>query len=243
MQALAERGHKVTVISHFPREKPLKGYRDVNLKGTSRIWFHFYNIDDYTGEWYERFYDTIFLGKATYESCETALSSKEVQKFALNANETFDVIIMQIFAIDCFMGFVHKYQVPHIAVSSGPLMPWHNKRIGATENPSFVPSYVVRYSHGMDFLTRVQNSLCYLYDSLTTFLVLELPTNMLVKKYLGKNVPNFWDIAYNTSLIFENVHFTTSLRKPQVPSHIHVGGIHIGRVQQLPGVSITLNVS
>lgn len=31
-EALAEKGHKVTVLSSFPREKPLKNYRDVTVK-------------------------------------------------------------------------------------------------------------------------------------------------------------------------------------------------------------------
>lgn len=31
-EALAMRGHKVTVLSSFPREKPLKNYRDVTVK-------------------------------------------------------------------------------------------------------------------------------------------------------------------------------------------------------------------
>lgn len=31
-EGLAEAGHKVTVLSSFPRDKPLKNYRDVTVK-------------------------------------------------------------------------------------------------------------------------------------------------------------------------------------------------------------------
>lgn len=37
MRGLAERGHNVTVISHFPDKNPLPGYKDVVLEGLSEI--------------------------------------------------------------------------------------------------------------------------------------------------------------------------------------------------------------
>lgn len=33
MKGLAARGHQVTVVSHFPQEKPLPNYKDLSLKG------------------------------------------------------------------------------------------------------------------------------------------------------------------------------------------------------------------
>lgn len=37
MRGLAERGHNVTVISHFPDKNPVVGYTDVVLEGLSEI--------------------------------------------------------------------------------------------------------------------------------------------------------------------------------------------------------------
>lgn len=37
MRSLAERGHNVTVISHFPDKNPVQGYKDVVLEGLSEI--------------------------------------------------------------------------------------------------------------------------------------------------------------------------------------------------------------
>lgn len=33
MKGLAAKGHQVTVVSHFPQEKPLPNYKDLSLKG------------------------------------------------------------------------------------------------------------------------------------------------------------------------------------------------------------------
>lgn len=46
MEKLALRGHNVTVLSHFPREKPLNGYNDVSLRGTSKILKNFIDLED-----------------------------------------------------------------------------------------------------------------------------------------------------------------------------------------------------
>jgi hypothetical protein len=35
MEALAEEGHEVTVISHFPQNAPLPRYNDISLKDTA----------------------------------------------------------------------------------------------------------------------------------------------------------------------------------------------------------------
>lgn len=37
LRGLAERGHRVTVISHFPDKNPVPGYKDVVLEGLSEI--------------------------------------------------------------------------------------------------------------------------------------------------------------------------------------------------------------
>lgn len=37
MKELADRGHQVSMISPFPREKPIKGYTDISIKGIDVI--------------------------------------------------------------------------------------------------------------------------------------------------------------------------------------------------------------
>lgn len=37
MKELADRGHEVSVINPYPRETPIKNYRDVSVKGIESI--------------------------------------------------------------------------------------------------------------------------------------------------------------------------------------------------------------
>lgn len=236
MKALAAKGHEVTVISHFPQQEPLRNYRDVSLKGTAPPLVHIFNVADYQGLWYEKYVSSFILAYFGYQSCVAGLSSQQMQDF-LKANQTFDLMVMEYFNTDCYLGFAHKFKAPLISVGSCSLMPWLNERFANPDNPSYIPVNLLPYSDHMSFLERVQNTIGYIYNSITSFLFMEIPSNILAKRYFGSDMPNLRDIAYNSSLMLENVHFSLTLPRPQVPNIIDVGGIHIGKVKALPEVS------
>lgn len=236
LKALAVKGHEVTVISHFPQQQSLKSYRDVSLKGTAPPLVDAFNVDNYKGAWYEKYLGNFLLAYFGYKSCVTGLSSRQMQDF-LRSNQTFDLIIMEYFNTDCYLGFAHKFNAPIISVGSCTLMPWLNERFANPDNPAYIPLNLLRHSDHMSFLERVDNTIGYVYSSIMSFLLMEIPSNILAKRYFGDDVPNLREIAYNTSLMLENVHFSLSFPRPQVPSIIDVGGIHIGTVKKLPEVS------
>jgi hypothetical protein len=45
MKALAEAGHEVTVVSHFPNKDPIENYKDESLKGKNDGLKNFVNLD------------------------------------------------------------------------------------------------------------------------------------------------------------------------------------------------------
>lgn len=239
LEALASKGHEVTVISHFPQEQPLNNYKDISLKGTLPTLINFFSLDSYKGYRYEDLFNPPMIAGFGYESCVKGLSSKQMQDF-LKINQTFDLLILQNFGSDCYMGIAHKFNVPFISVSNCNLLFWHFDNIGNPVNPSYIPVTLLRLSDRMSFLERVENTLFgYIYQSLVTFFLMDIPNNAIIKKYFGRDAPNIWELKYNTSLILENVHFSWNYPKPLVPSLINVGGLHIRSVKQLPKVSTT----
>lgn len=180
--------------------------------------------------------NSLVLAYFGYQSCAAGLSSKQIQDF-LKANQTFDLIAMEYFNTDCFLGFAHKFKAPVISIGSCSLMPWHNHRFGNPDNPAYIPVNLMRHSDRMSFFERVENTVAYVYNGVVSFLFMEIPGNMLAKRYFGDDVPDLRELAYNTSLMLENVHFSLTLPRPQVPNIIDVGGIHIGKTKPLPEVS------
>lgn len=62
------------------------------------------------------------------------------------------------------------------------------------------------------------------------------PSNQLARKFFGPDIPDLTDLAYNTSLLFVNSHFSIHQSRPMVPNFIEIGGLHINEPVPLPEV-------
>lgn len=236
LKALVEKGHELTVISPFPQKEPLERYHDISLNVTSEATVGVMSLGFFSGYFYERYLlIPLMLSYKGYDSCEKTLSSKAVQDL-ISSNELFDLIITEYFDTDCFLGFVHKFQVPFVATGSCTLMSWLNPRFGNPDNPSYIPDNLMSHGDHMTFLDRVDNTFGYLVHRIISYLLMEIPANIVARKYFGDDLPSLNDIAYNTSIMLENTHFSLNLPRPQVPNIIDVGGIHIRNVNPLPQV-------
>lgn len=233
---LANKGHQLTVISHFPLKKPINGYKDISLANTTRALLDVIDMDTFQGYRYEKYGTVVFLTKFAYDACEAGLSSKPVQDL-IKSQEKFDLIIAEYFNTDCFIGFAHKYKVPIISLSSCTIMPWMNERFGNPDHPAYIPNNLMDYSDRLTFFERVENTLVGLFQRMYYDFVTDRQANALARKYFGQDLPNLRDIVSNTSLMIVNTHFSLNLPRPNVPSVIEIGGIHIGEIKKLPSVS------
>jgi len=70
----------------------------------------------------------------------------------------------------------------------------------------------------------------------------ELPTDEMLKKHFGKDVPPLSELKKRTSLILVNSHFSLNNPRPTVPGFIEVGGMHIQSNGTLPKVMYVYDV-
>lgn len=236
MKGLANAGHEVLVVSHFPLNKPVPKYKDISLKGQVLVDV-FDMLPDQSK--IERWRTIFLLDDLAQMSCELGLATKEVQDL-IKSNEAFDVIIAEFFNSDCFLGFVDKFKAPLIGLSSCTLMPWTNDIIGNPSHPAYIPENLLEFSDKLSFLERVENTVVEGVHTLYYRYVAQKKADEISRKYFGKNMPNLRDIALNTSLILVNSHFSLNLPRPLVPAVIEMGGIHIQELHDLPGVSVFL---
>lgn len=112
----------------------------------------------FQSEWFKnrRTYGYMTEFQMTYnwaqDSCKGVYGTPEIQNI-LKTQEKYDVILMEQFVSDCFMGIAWKLNAPVIGLSSCPLLPWLYDRIGTPFIPSFMPSFFVG---GFDQLTFYQ---------------------------------------------------------------------------------------
>lgn len=240
-KALAAKGHKVTVMSHFPLKEPIPNYRDIEIGGLETFMstdimkmLDMKNIQDKNR--LMNYFIFLVLGDVGETVCEVAYTSRTVQSF-LKENQKFDVALTEYFNTDCFVPLAKKLNVPLIRIHSCSLMPWSSHRFGMPENPSYMPNNFLPFSDKMTFFERLENTICTVVHS-TYF------NNWIVRrdkrdatKYLGSVGSSLDQDIYNESLLLLSTHFTLNLPRPLVPNVVEVGGIHVEKPKSLPQVS------
>nr|QPA18389.1 UDP-gluconosyltransferase [Trialeurodes vaporariorum] len=234
MKGLAEKGHTVHVVSHYPLEVPVENYTDFSLAGSiplpnnqkSLKYFEQYSFDLIAQNTFKILHSHI-------QRHEDIMKSNAIQRL-MESEERYDLIITESFSVDVTLGFVNKFQVPFIFVTSSHLPPWTSSLVANPQNPSFVPGFVQDFSPRMTFVERLLNTLGLFYY-LASWHWFNVPDNQrLIHKYFGSDTPHILDIYKNVSLILTNSHSSITGSRPFLPNVIEVGGIHIKPPKQLP---------
>nr|CAD7402225.1 unnamed protein product [Timema poppensis] len=107
MKGLAEKGHEVHVLNHFPQKKLLPNYVDIDVSGSVPDVLDSFTID------LVRTWDTTamlsFIWDLTRRQCEDVLKHPNAQKL-LNSTEKYDLIIMESFGSECTIALAHKFK-------------------------------------------------------------------------------------------------------------------------------------
>lgn len=256
MKALAEAGHEVTVVSHFPSKEPIENYRNeplvgkqdmknfVNLEVSKKQFFRRVQLHKSFFQWfanpkpYDHLLEFFMLYSWGIDSCDHALNSSAI-KNVLNQGrrEPFDLIIVEQFNTDCMLGVAHKLKAPVIGLSSCNIMPWHFPRIGLPYEPGFYPTTFIGGSDNMSFGKRLANWFTFVYMNVMYRMINQRETNKLLRRRFGDDIPDLDVLTKKVSMMFVNQHYSLSGAKHLSPNVVELGGIHIGKPNPLDPVS------
>nr|QIK00367.1 UDP-glycosyltransferase [Xylotrechus quadripes] len=235
MKTLAQKGHNVTVISHFPLSQTIPNYKDIDLGGRSMAFVDSVNLqEEDPNSKLNKVNNVWMLSYSGNLSCEVGLSSQNLQTF-LKTEQNFDLMIIEFFNTDCFLSLAHKVKAPIIGLSSCTLMPWNSQRFANPTHTAYIPNNNMDYTDHMSFFERLENTVVTLYHELFYEYVVIRRDEGIVRKYMGKEASHkLGQFIHNCSLLLVNSHFTLNLPRPLVPNVVEVGGIHIGGASSLP---------
>ncbi|XP_049828786.1 UDP-glucosyltransferase 2-like [Schistocerca gregaria] len=232
MKALAARGHRVTVYSHFPQRQPSPNYTDVSLAGSMPLVVE--NVPFFPGIGTNNiFTDVCGIEATALNTCEATLESHAMQEL-MKSNESFDLVFTEMFHSDCMLPFVHKFQAPHIAMFSSVHMTWTDYRFGNPTNPSYIPTQFSPGIYRMNFLQRLKNTFFSVYLKWYYDWYVEPAINAMAAKHFGESLPPMHEIAKNTSLLLLNTSPLLNLPRAMVPAVVEVAGIHLPQIKKLP---------
>lgn len=164
---------------------------------------------------------------------EFILQSKGVQEL-LKSDEKFDLVIVEIFAIDALFGLGQHFGCPVIALNTFDSVYWNDVFTGNLSPYSYVPMTHLGLSDQMTYRERLSNTI---YSGIEKILynIYSLPNQRKVyeKYFPGATIP-FDDALKNVSILFMNNHVSSSAPRPFLPNMIEINGIHIEPAKPLP---------
>lgn len=111
-EALAVRGHNVTVISFFTREKRIENYTELSLlseNGLPRL--RIVSIEKIKSPKLEMYSTAHLVAEMAEKSCKALLTNPGIYRFLAHQN-SFDVILREIFHSNCDHGIAKKFKAP-----------------------------------------------------------------------------------------------------------------------------------
>ncbi|XP_015113327.1 UDP-glucuronosyltransferase 2B15 isoform X2 [Diachasma alloeum] len=227
IEALAEKGHQMDVMTVYPLKKPLKNYKVVvNLERVAK-----HVVNQWSIEYASKLGDDVLPTLTTVygnELCEY-LALPEMQEIIKNPPQDppYDLVILEAFMSNCFIGVGHALNVPVIMVSSPLPYPWLEISLGQPQFTAFVPSRNTNYQYPMSFFVRVLNTIRSHYDYMRFNYYTEAVQNAKMRKYIDPDIPPLRELEKNVALALVNTWHSLNGIQPLTPGIIEVAGLHM----------------
>ncbi|XP_053666785.1 UDP-glycosyltransferase UGT5-like [Anopheles marshallii] len=232
-EALAARGHNLTIVSPFEIQYAYENIRQLRITGL------FSHIEDYglhanvfTKRDKSSFYGNTNLIYGTAAMADYTLGHPKLQELLKNPNETFDLVILDQVLCESLLGLAYHYGVPAIVYSAAASNKYTNEMVGNPHNPAYNPIPSLGYSDRMHLVQRVWNTFVSICEQFN-YRYLYLPSQEAVyQRYFSRrNQPPLLDLIHNVSLVMVNSHPVINFARPFVPNMIEIGGAHIRQLE------------
>lgn len=231
VDALVERGHKVTFLSGFVAKKPNPKVTEFNppklLKWTEHLIeggeLDVYQIRE-NNQCVQLWFMLPHLG---LQACEQLYSDPVFLQWLRDPKTNFDVVVMDSLANECAYGFAHYFKSKVIAFNTGQMYSWNpESNYGIPDESSSIPDGIMHNHPKMGFYDRLITAVIPLvwkaYRELFHFPKLEEVTKQGLN--LGE-IPSFSEFERNTSLFLVNNHWALDYPRSLPPNVIPVGGL------------------
>ncbi|XP_034948011.1 uncharacterized protein [Chelonus insularis] len=229
MKALARKGHKVDVISHFPQKKPIPNYTDISLRGIAPIATN--NISFESTKNFTSFSMQRFVNMAGIEVCDL-LSKPVYQDFLKNTPKgMYDVVIVEMFVSHCYLALGQHLNATLVGLVVSKLHDWLYGPFGVPFNTAYIPSLFSSFSQKMTFLERLQNTFMktIIVPQINYYMEGQIPQ---VEKYFGRKLSSMSELYDDVSLLLLNSHHSIYDNIPTPPGVVEIGGFHVNDDQQ-----------
>ncbi|XP_045123982.1 UDP-glycosyltransferase UGT5-like isoform X4 [Portunus trituberculatus] len=226
-EALADRGHKVVILSGLPQSSKHSNILEINHEMP------------YMGDSSKSVFEkgkSATGGLGTFAITLPAMARQMYKipsvKQLYEKRKEFDLIIVNHMFNEIAYPFVHE--LPFITVATPGMDPRQSAVLGNILNPSYVPNLLGSYPHPLSLLQRIKNTFMHI---VIPFFWRHWAVVPLIQKEISAQFPDLpplLDIERNQSLTLINTHFSITTPVPLLPSQVEVGGMHCRPAKPLP---------
>lgn len=236
---LSLRGHEVTVIT----PNPLKDAKLTNLTEIDLSYLYQFRDHDWAvASGMDHWKITKLIHKASPPLAEELFRNPEVQSLIHNTSKQFDVVLAEY--VIPFVGvFAARFKCPLIAVASLGVSVTTHDAIGNPTHPLFSPDFTANFGENPSFAERIDAVLFAIWERYYHYYVTQPMVDRIIKKYFGENAPDLVEIDRNISMIFLNTNPVLHGAKPNLPSVVQMGRMHLKPKKPLPQVCMFTEIS
>ncbi|XP_065220400.1 UDP-glucosyltransferase 2-like isoform X2 [Planococcus citri] len=234
VKGLASKGHQVTIISPFKSNDNIPNYREILITQTEELsdWVDGIAIEDTVNYVGARKLVKI-SAYVELSNCDKVLGLEYVKQLIHSKNNEIDLIMVEVFHVQCFHLLAYKLNVPLIIVQ--PL----SNEMGAdyfVGNPSVLsttPVCVTAFTTKMNFWQRFENVFQYMVIYWYHHFGHNKDMAVYARKHFNMELPTDEELHRRTALVLNDNH-PSFISRPKSPNAIDIAGIHIKEPKKLP---------
>ncbi|KAK7869408.1 hypothetical protein R5R35_000704 [Gryllus longicercus] len=238
LRGLAEKGHSVTSLEFFPPAPPAPdNYTSVLLDDAFMDAFKgsFNPFDMAAMPYVMRVFFLWSMGSVVGEG---VLQQPAVQALARGEKGRFDVVIVESFFNEAFLGLAHIFDAPIIQVCPYVGSSWMYSATGSPSPAAYVPDPFLPFNDRMSFVQRFINFVFGVFQELGRELYYLPAQDAVMRRWLSvdarRPLPHVRDLQRATALMLVNAHVAVSYPRPLMPTLVPVGGMHVRPGKPLP---------
>ncbi|XP_055623108.1 uncharacterized protein LOC129766560 [Toxorhynchites rutilus septentrionalis] len=234
IEALAERGHNVTIIS-ADGDKPRTNLTYMLLE---KVYPSLTEGLDYIEMSKESTFKTVFSFLNFYTSiCDAMLTSNGLDDILGYPKDfKFDLVVYDFGCGPCLLPLLHRFKYPPL-VSLTPFgnPPYSVDVIGGHKHYAYTPYFALNYVGKLNFMQRAYNTFINLLSSVyRKFYIMPKVDQQARTKFKYSDMPYLEDLEQRSQIMLVNTNPIMNALEPLPPNVIAVGGAHIKDPTPLP---------